>query len=200
MTSTQLDRFVRLSTELLEALLTSRLTGIQLRIILWVIRNTAGWNRTLTPFSWYRIAKKIGGDRAVVWRAGQKLLEAHVLFLEDGHLGIQNEEDRWRLPRLAPSSDAALQLSMPGIDVAWEQRQPLPASNAAVAAGQRKRCPETTVFREAKDRCKENSKTYIKTSAAGDVTRHRLRNVTFNEHRHPAGAARPIPGKYGDSP
>jgi hypothetical protein len=58
----------------LEALLSSRLTGVQLRIILWVIRHTAGWNRTLTPFSWYRIAKKIGGNRAVVWRAGRTLL------------------------------------------------------------------------------------------------------------------------------
>src|SRR5215472_6197483 len=35
----QRDRFVRLSTELLEALLCSKLTGVQFRIILWVIRN-----------------------------------------------------------------------------------------------------------------------------------------------------------------
>ena len=41
MTSSQPDRFVRLSTELLEAVLSFRLTGVQLRIILWVIRNTA---------------------------------------------------------------------------------------------------------------------------------------------------------------
>ncbi len=164
MTSFPLDRFVRLSTELLEALLSSRLTGVQLRIILWVIRNTAGWNRTLTPFSWYRIAKCIGRNRAVVWRAGQELLETHVLLLEDGRLGI-HKNDQWRVPQLAPASDAPRQLWMPGGDVAWEQRQALPASNATVAAGQRVRCLEETVFRRAKDRCKDKLKTYIKTAA-----------------------------------
>src|SRR5436305_11012880 len=100
MTASQPDRFVRLSTELLEALLSYRLTGVQLRIILWVIRNTAGWNRLLTPFSWYRIAKKIGGNRAVVWRAGRSLLQSQVLYLEDGQLGIHKESRQWRVPRL----------------------------------------------------------------------------------------------------
>jgi hypothetical protein len=174
----------------------SRLTGIQLRIVLWVIRNTAGWNRTLTPFSWYRIAKKIGGNRAVVWRAGRALLQTHVLFLEDDQLGIQKEGDQWCLLRLSRTSDAARQLWMTEGDVAAEQRQPLPISNAAVAAGQRIRCPEATVFRRAKDRCKDRLKTSLKTGPASDATRQRFQNGAFSEHHHPAGAARPIPGKY----
>ena len=196
MTSSPPDRFVRLSTELLEALLSSRLTGVQMRIILWVIRNTAGWNRGLTRFSWYRIAKKIGGDRAVVWRAGRMLLQARVLFLEDGQLGIQHEDGQWRLPRLAPAGDAARQLWMPEGDVDKEQRQPLLASNATVAAGQRISCPEATVFRRAKDRCKDRLKTHIKTGAPSRATRQGFRYGAFNERPHPAGAARPIPGKY----
>jgi phage replication O-like protein O len=196
MTSSPPDRFVRLSTELLETLLASRLTGVQMRIILWVIRNTAGWNRALTPFSWYRIAKKIGGNRAVVWRAGRTLLEAHVLLLEDGHLGIQMENHQWRVPRLTRASDAARQ-PLPGGDVAREQRQALPACNAAVAAGQRMRCPQATLFRRAKDRCKDKLKTYKKTGAASDVTGQGFQNGALNKHPHPAGAARPIPGKYG---
>src|SRR5438067_5999368 len=105
MTSSHPDKFVRLSTELLEALLPCRLTGVELRILLWVIRNTAGWNRTLTPFSWYRIAKKIGADRAGVWRAAQRLLQSHVLFLEDGQLGIHKEHHQWRVSRFVPTSD-----------------------------------------------------------------------------------------------
>ena len=129
-----------------------------------------------------------------MWRAGQKLLVAHVLFLEEGQLGIEKAIDRWSVERLAPLSDAARQLWMTEGDVAWEQRQSLPASNAAVAAGQRKRCLEAPVFRRAKDRCKDKLKTYIKTVAASDVPRHRVRNGALNEH--PAGAARPIPGKY----
>jgi phage replication O-like protein O len=197
MTFSHLDRFVRLPTELLEALLSSRLTGVELRIILWVIRNTAGWNRTLTPFSWYMIAKKIGGDRAVVWRAGRTLLQAHVLLLEDGQLGINREAAQWRVVRLTPASDAARQLWMPMGDVAQEQRRPLPTSNAAVAAGQRIRCLEATVYRRAKDRCKDRLKTYIKTGAANDASAQRFRDGAISEHRHPAGAARPIPSKYG---
>src|SRR5260370_18581067 len=121
----QHDRVVSLSTNVLEALLSARLIGVQLRIILWVIRHTAGWNRTLTPFSWYRIAQKIGGNRAVVWRAGRALLQAHVLFLEEDQLGIQKEGYQWRLLRLSRPSDAARQLWMPGSDVAIEQLQPL---------------------------------------------------------------------------
>ena len=130
MASSDADKFVRLSTRLLEALLTFHLTGVQLRILLWVIRNTAGWNRKLTSFSWYQIAKKLGGNRVVVWRAGQRLLQANVLFLEDSQLGIQKDDAQWRIPRLASAGDGAQQLWMPGIDVAWEQRQPLPGSNA----------------------------------------------------------------------
>jgi len=181
----------------LEALLSFRLTGVQMRIILWVIRNTAGWNRTLTPFSWYGIAKKIGGNRAVVWRAGRRLLQAHVLRLEDRQLSIQKESDQWRVSRLTPVGDASRQLWMSVGDVAQEQRHPLPTSNAAVAAGQRIRCQEATVLRRAKDRCKDKLKTYIKTGTATVVSRQRLRNGAINDHEHPAGAAHPIPGKYG---
>src|ERR1022692_1922075 len=196
MTSSQPDRFVKVPTELLEALLSSRLTGVQLRVSLWVIRNTAGWNRPLTPFSWYRIAKKIGGSQAVVWRAGRKLLQARILFLEHGQMGIQKDGDQWRVSRFTPVSDTAGQPLMLVDDVAQEQRQPLPTSNAAVASGKRIRCLEATVLRRAKDRCKDKLKTYIKTGAVNDVFRQRFQNGAISEPRHPAGAARPISGKY----
>jgi phage replication O-like protein O len=160
MTSSQPDKFVRLSTKLLEALLASHVTGVQLRIILWVIRNTDGWNRRLTPFSWYQMANKLGANRAVVWRAGQRLLQDRVLLLEDGQLAIEKDDGQWRVPRLAQACKDDRQLWMPGIDVAKEQRQPLPGSNANIAAGQWKRCPEATVFRRAKDSSKDNLKTY----------------------------------------
>jgi phage replication O-like protein O len=199
MTSSQTDRFVRLSTELLETLFSTRLTGVQLRIVLWVIRNTVGWNRNLTPFSWYRIAKKIGGDRAVVWRAGQTLLEAHVLILEDGQLGVQKERRQWRVPPVAPLCNSEQQIWIPECDVANEQRQSLLASNAGNAGEQRVRCAEATVFRRAKDRCLDKIKNYIKTTATSDVTQ-RSRDGALNEHQHPAGAACPIPGKYDGIP
>jgi phage replication O-like protein O len=195
------DPFVRLSTTLLEALLACNLTGVQLRIILWVLRNTDGWNRKLTPFRWYLIAKKLGRHRTVVWRAGQKLLQANVLLLELGQLGIQRDDAQWHIPRRAGGGDGSWQLWLPGTDVGREQpkrclhtTQALPGSNASVTAGQRKRYLGATLFRRAKDSSKDRLKTYRKTRAVNGVPRQRFRNGALSEH--PAGAARPIPGKY----
>jgi hypothetical protein len=179
----------------LEALLSSRLTGVEMRVVLWVIRNTSGWNRDLTSFSWYRIAKRIGGNRVVAWRAGRRLLAGRVLLLENGQIGVQDDYDQWSVSRVGKAGDAGRQPWIPMGDVAQEQRHPLPTSNAAVAPEKRFRCLEATVFRRAKDRCKDRLKTYIKTDAASVASRQRFRNGAFNGH--PAGAARPIPGKYG---
>src|SRR5262249_36997853 len=112
MDSPNADPFVRFSTALLEALLRFQLTGVQLRIILWVLRNDDGWNRRLTPFRWYQIAKKLGSDRAAVWRSGQALLRANVLLLEAGAIGVQKDAAQWRIPRLRP---AAEEVRPPGV-------------------------------------------------------------------------------------
>jgi phage replication O-like protein O len=196
MESTRTDPFVRTSTAFLEALFTFHLTGVQLRIVLWVLRNTDGWNRRLTPFRWYQIAKKLGGDRAVVWRAGQRLLKANVLLLQGGQVGIQKDYAQWQIRRLGLDGDGVRQLEIPGIYVAWQQRRPRPGNNATVACRQRERCLGTTLFRRAKERSKDKLKIYEKTREATDVSRQRFRNGAFNEHRHRAGAAKPIPGKY----
>ena len=79
METTHPDRFVRLPTELLGALLHARLSGTQWRILLWVIRHTYGWNRSTTAFSWYQIAKELSLDRGGVFRAGKRLLEGAML-------------------------------------------------------------------------------------------------------------------------
>src|SRR5215469_7190317 len=129
MASPQADKFVRLSTELLEALLCSKLTGVQLRVVLWVIRNTYGWNRKLTPFSWYRIAKDLALNRGSAHRAGITLLRSKLLVFQDGQIGIQKDYDLWD-NRVRPSTDAQRQLWMPGINVATGQRQPLSGSIA----------------------------------------------------------------------
>src|SRR5215471_10446502 len=109
MASPQADKFVRLSTELLEALLCSKLTGVQLRVALWVIRNTYGWNRELTPFSWYRIAKDLALNRGSAHRAGKILLKSKLLFFHNGELGIQRDYDLWD-NRVNPSMNASRQL------------------------------------------------------------------------------------------
>jgi phage replication O-like protein O len=122
------DPFVRLSNRLLEALLACHLTGIQLRIVLWVLRNTDGWNRRLTPFRWSQIARKLDNPRTVVWRAGQRLLQANVLLLEEGQLRIQKDA-QWRIPRRAGAAEEARRC--------LEATPALPRDNASVTYKQR---------------------------------------------------------------
>src|SRR5712691_5048113 len=114
------DRFIRLPTETLEALLCKRLSGAQWRLIFWVIRNTYGWNRPSAPFTWYRIAKELGMSRPALFRAGQNLLARGVMVLREGQLAIEIE------------SVANRQLSIPGLDVAAQQRSGCLAATGAL--------------------------------------------------------------------
>jgi phage replication O-like protein O len=124
------DSFVRFPTALLEALLESRLSRTQHLIVLWVVRHTYGWNRPWAAFSWYGVARNLRLDRALVYRAGERLLRAGVL--------VRNQD------RLA---------------VALEQRKALFSSSGDVVLEQRVRCPGATLFRPAIDSSKDRLKT-----------------------------------------
>ena len=183
----QTYRFVRLPTELLEVLLRTRLSGTQWRILLWVVRYTYGWNREWTPFTWYRIAKDTGLDRAAVYRAGEMLFHANVLVRRDREVAIELNYGAWN-GCVRHANDDTLQLWMPGTKGAREQRPPLSANNATVANGPRNGCQEAVFFCQAKDSGKDNLKTH-KDSSIG--LRGEWRRVFPT-----AGAATPIPGKY----
>src|ERR1051326_1113404 len=127
MTTLNKDRFVRLPTELLEALLRTRLSGAQWRIILWVVRQTYGWNRFSAPFTWYRIARDVGMSRPALYRARLGPLAERVLVVNEGRLVLET------------ASVAKRQLLFTELDVAAQQRIPLPVSNALGAATQQKR-------------------------------------------------------------
>src|SRR5690242_4685465 len=144
MGATQPDRFVRFPTELLETMLYSKLTGVEARILLWVIRNTYGWNRSTTPFSWYRIANDLSLDRGGVVRAGNILLRARALYANQGRLGIQGDYGQWE--RLAAKSDDAGQL---GVNADKRHRKPMTASIASDDGGHRNRCQTSSLFRRA---------------------------------------------------
>jgi phage replication O-like protein O len=189
----QTERFVRLPTELLEALLSSKLTSVQLRVVLWVIRNTYGWNRELTPFSWYKIAKDLGLNRGSVYRAGETLLKFGVLIRRERRLGMQEDDEEWDR-HVRASNDAEGQLWMPAMSVAWEQRRPLSVGNVPVAGGQPKRCLDATLFRREKD-SKDILKTYKDKPARLDA-HPQLDVAEKTQRQHLAGAAKPIPGKY----
>ena len=121
----QQDRFVRLPTEVLEALLHEHLNGGQWRIIFWVIRKTYGWNRSGAPFTWYKIAKDVGMSRPAIYRAGRALLANGVLVAQQGQLAIRCE------------SVASEQRPTQALNVAGEASLSLLGGNGCVARRQR---------------------------------------------------------------
>jgi phage replication O-like protein O len=191
------DGFSQISNTLFAALLKLNLTGTQWRILLWTLRNTIGWNREATRVSWYRIAKELSMDRGGVARAGRKLLAASVLFLRDGQLGIEADHRKWDRRVFRCPFDAARQLWMPGISDDQRHRKPMTGIIASDDGRPLKRCQESSLFRRAKDRCKDTLKTYKdRRPPQTDDARHRLATTDNIERRHLAGAAKPIPGKY----
>src|SRR5262249_29625189 len=75
----QHGRFVRFPSALLDALSRARLSSAEVRILLWVIRRTYGWNRNRARFTWYGMAKDLKANRGTVFRAGARLLHNCVL-------------------------------------------------------------------------------------------------------------------------
>jgi phage replication O-like protein O len=186
------DRFVRLPTELLEALLQLPLNGAQWRILFWVIRKTYGWNRNTTPFSWYRIASDLAMDRGGVVRAGHKLVRVGILCSDDGQLGVQEDSSLWRSSSaLRPEDEPVTNISA---DV--RPRKTMTGVSATDDDYQRNRGQPSSLFRRAKDRCKDKLKTYKDTRSLRSDGRHRPMTAAYTERRPLAGAARPIPGKY----
>src|SRR5579862_3869469 len=192
MAESQPDRFVRFPLDLLEALLRARLSGTQWRILLWVVRHTHGWNREWMPFTWYRIAKETGLDRAAAYRAGTALVQTHVLLQREERIAIQMDSKAWDSRVFAARNDAR-QLWMPGINVAGEQRRPLPADNGSDVTRQRHDCQATKLFRRAKDRCKDRLKTCKDRRTRGNENTPRDTKRGNTQRLSLTGAARPIP-------
>ena len=129
-----IERFVRVPQQLLETLLPVRLSGLEWRVLLWVLRNTLGWNRRLTLFSWYAIAQELKANRAAVLRAGRRLIQTGILFKDGRCLGAVIAED-------GATSDAARQRSSP----------------SSGAPRHRNRRQAASLFRRVKDSSKENN-------------------------------------------
>ena len=191
------DSFVRIPTTLLDTLIKSRLTGSQRLLLLWVIRQTYGWNRPLTAFTWYRVAKELELDRPTVYRSGKALLEARVLVRDGERIGVQAEYGLWDPRVFGAKSAGGGQLWIPGIDVGREQRKALAGTNAIGGRKQLKRWQAPTLFRRAKDSSKDILKTYKdRPQPKSDDVRHRHREERVIQRQPSAGAAKPDPHKY----
>ncbi len=137
MTSSAPDRFVRLPTALLKALLRTRLSATQWRLIIWIVRQTLGWNRVWTPFSWYRIAKELNCDRAAVYRAGRSLLQHRLIVHRRRQLRVEWAEIAWDNREAASKTVAGEQLWMTREPTTKEQRKRLSLDNGSVVGKQR---------------------------------------------------------------
>ena len=180
------DRFIRLPTDLLEALLRARLNGTQWCLVFWVIRNTYGWNRLTTAFTWYQIAKDLSLDRGGVVRMGNALIHAKLLFIRDGTLGMQEDPTAWDVKLSRRPVDDLRQLWMADICADTRRRDPMTESIESGDKHHRQRGQASSLFRRTIDSSKDVSKIYKHPRQGAERARQRLQ----------AGAAKPIRGKY----
>ena len=83
------DAHTRIFHEWLGPLFKIPLTGIQMKLIFWVARNSYGWKGARqTKFSWRVIASDLGSSRPNVMRQGKKLIDLGILVLSNGELSI----------------------------------------------------------------------------------------------------------------
>jgi phage replication O-like protein O len=167
--------FVRIPSSLLDHLLTIRFSASELRIVLWVVRRTLGWNRHTTLFTWYQIAKDLQLDRAGVLRAGKALVSRDVLHVTEGRIGMKGAD----VPTAIQGSlngDASHRVTPNGGD-----------------ASHRMRCLESPVYRRAIDSSKDKERYIRSADPMAEATR-----VRTTGYIHPAGSARPVEGKYDD--
>ena len=184
----EVDRFIRLPTNLLERLLRMRLNGTQWSVLFWVVRRTIGWNRDMAMFSWYVVARDISMDRAGVLRAGRRLLGANILLSCGNRIGLQKDHALWG--RMTDNSQDRLT----GIIGDGDHRPMMTSVTQRDDACHRERRDESTDLRRPKDSSRDSPKKYK------DRQSHRRRDLPNrgdqNEGEHSATAARPIPGKY----
>ena len=154
--------------ELLDALLKSRLNGTQGRIVLWVIRQTYGWQRRRTRFTWYRIAQDLRMDRPAVYRAGKALLQAKVLTYAQAQLAIQIDRERWS--------------NLVGKRQNRCCRTTVDTFHRSVVSQQRERCWGTTLFPRAKDSSKDRTPAAV---GAGFVDQHGQRRIYEGNNPQP---------------
>lgn len=158
--------FVPIPNVVIDAILATKFQGAQLRILLWVIRKTLGWNEPRVKASVYQIAKDLALDRAGVRRATRDLIRKRVLHSEAGELAVEFNPEGWQT----------------------ETRIPYPTETPVRHSGDSGlpfRGQESPIHRRAID-------TLI------DIRQRKRRKTETGVPYHPSGAARPVPGKYGD--
>lgn len=103
MASPQLENgFSPVANELLDAILQIGFSKTEFHILFWVVRNTFGWHRKLTEFTWYQMAKDCRLSRGGVVTKGNGLVERMVLKIEAEKIGVQKDYEKWKKGEFQP--------------------------------------------------------------------------------------------------
>jgi phage replication O-like protein O len=98
----------RIANELLEALVRTRLSPREWRVLLALARETYGWSRKAAAVSTYRIAALTGLQHTQAGRALRALKARNIVTNGSGGLGIQKDYAAWR--RVTPSKLDGVQI------------------------------------------------------------------------------------------
>lgn len=147
MANPQPDRYVRISNELLEAIYRAPLTLRMHKILLWVIRNSYGWNRKWAPA---KSMRDIGGEMEMdfsnVATAVRGLIRAGVLKKEGDRFYLVKDYEKWAVD----SGDNSVNNGRGRIDhVAKSTTDPWPNRPRSVAKS------TTDINKVVKDRIKD---------------------------------------------
>jgi len=96
--------YVRISNALFDAILSyPGITGVDVKVVFYIIRSTYGWNRKKTQLSNGEIARECRVARPPVIRSLRKLADHKIIFIQhtQGELkpniiGINKDYEKWK--------------------------------------------------------------------------------------------------------
>ena len=98
------DAFTSIATELLEALIKIRISGVENQCLMFIIRKTYGWNKKEDWISLSQFMDATGLSKPHIVRALSKLRDKNIITKKDNgkgvSYGIQKDYDKWNpLPK-----------------------------------------------------------------------------------------------------
>jgi RNA polymerase sigma factor (sigma-70 family) len=95
--STRRQRNVTIAGPIIETLTKARISGMQWRLVLWIILQCSRRKQRAVPFSWRAISRALAVDHGGLIRLGRALIGSGVLFVEQRRIGIERGSRSWRL-------------------------------------------------------------------------------------------------------
>ena len=149
------DGYTRIANELFEALLRADLSKRHLLVVLAIMRQTYGFNRTMDRISGSQMAELTGVRRNHCNVAVMQLIELKIVKRDGRQIGIQKDYDQWCLA--GPKS--GLEKSQNGTtQVVPKQDYDSPESGLNESQNGTKSSPKTGHTKDSKDNSKDNLK------------------------------------------